>query len=672
MRLSKVRIQNYRSIVDTEEFEVENGKTILVGPNEAGKSAVLQALQQINPPFGVKKFDALRDYPRRNFNDITTGKVDPSNTTVVEAEFSLEGDGDIIPSEWGYCTYTYGRNLDNSAWHKLNGAPSLPTLGSIQKDLTRLCAHLDEQQAVTQESAPPTARLSDELAKITSKLSDSALLASEQASELKAWLIKAIPVINEDNEKEEDRLDRLTAAIELVHKRKEVLSELSSRRPVFVLFNNYFRVRPNIHLRHLARRLETGVLDDDQYDYGNSCLLKLLGFTAKELADLGETNEPPAGDATAMQAYRDQLDKRQYQLNAAEVRLTEEIRKVWVPDRSKGEADNLRLKVDGQYLKVVVQDDLGVEIELDQRSEGFQWLVSFFVVFFAEAQDEHKNAILLLDEPGVSLHALKQKEFRSTISRLSTDNQTIYTTHSPFLVGSNELDLVRVVEMKDRKVGTKVHTSITANDPAALLPLQEALGYDLAQSLFTQKKNFILEGLTDYWYLEGVSGLFAAAGETALDPKIALVPANTAGKVAYFATILHAQDLKVAALLDADSAGDHAAKQEILIHTLGNKRILRTSDYLGSEVVKSEIEDLLRETLVTVGAGQGWNITAEAATQKTRPIVDVFAGKFSDFSKYKLAKAFIRWSRDHGFEDLTRNEKENWGKLITAINAALK
>ena len=121
--------------------------------------------------------------------------------------------------------------------------------------------------------------------------------------------------------------------------------------------------------------------------------------------------------------------------------------------------------------------------------------------FFAETADKHENAILLLDEPGLSLHGLKQREFQSTVSRLAKSNQTLYTTHSPFLVGPGELDLVRVLEMTDRNVGTKVHTQVTANDPAALLPLQEALGYDLAQSLFSQQRNLVLEGLTDCWYM---------------------------------------------------------------------------------------------------------------------------------------------------------------------------
>lgn len=77
MRLIKARVQNYRSIIDSGEFEIENLKTILVGPNEAGKTVLLKALQQLNKPEDVPGFEVLRDYPRSRFNDIDTGKVDP-------------------------------------------------------------------------------------------------------------------------------------------------------------------------------------------------------------------------------------------------------------------------------------------------------------------------------------------------------------------------------------------------------------------------------------------------------------------------------------------------------------------------------------------------------------------------------------------------------------------
>lgn len=144
MRLKKVRVTKYRSIRDTGWFDVENAKTILVGPNEAGKTALLEALQQINPPQGVRRFDPLRDYPRSEFNDITTGKVRPEDVTVVEAHFSLE-DNDIgaMPKEFMQCTYVYGRKLDNKSWHRLDGGHSNTTYGDIRKDLARLCAHID-------------------------------------------------------------------------------------------------------------------------------------------------------------------------------------------------------------------------------------------------------------------------------------------------------------------------------------------------------------------------------------------------------------------------------------------------------------------------------------------------------------------------------------------------
>lgn len=668
MRLNKARIRMYRSIRDTGEFEIEDGKTILVGPNEAGKTVVLQALQQLNKPREIGGFEALRDYPRSEYDDIKRGVVDPANVTVVEGHFKPE-EGDLEGLAKGYegCTYVLGRNLDNSAWHRLDGAPALPTYGALKKDLTRLCAHVDARTPADQP-APSAA-----FAKATNGWTDSTIVDHARAATLRAWLESSLPLIDEANEAEDKRYDSLRAACSVADDHAAALKHLETRVPVFVLFNNYFRVRPRIHLAHLAQRIASNVLDDNQYDYGNVCLLKLLGFTARELADIGNTPQPQAGDAGALKTYKDNLDSRSYQLNAASVKLTTEIVSVWMPNPDRAEADRLRIQADGQYLKVVVEDELGVEIELDQRSEGFQWLVSFFVVFFAEAAGKHKNAILLLDEPGLHLHGLKQRDFRETISRLAAKNQTLYTTHSPFLVGPGELDMVRVVDMTDRKVGTKVHDELSSGDSAALLPLQEALGYDLAQSLFSQTKNLVLEGLTDYWYVEAVAQLLRAAGTADLDEKIALIFANSASKVVYYATILHAHKLKVVALLDSDAAGDQAAQQDTLVHTLGNKKILRTKDSYSGKVAKPEIEDLLRETLIQVALDDlGWDVRATAAAQPARPIVDIFTAEVADFSKYRLAKAFLRWAREHDASDLSVDERSQWTALVGAVNKALK
>lgn len=143
MRLASARIRNYRSIFDTGEFEIEQSKTILVGPNEAGKTAILRALQQINPPKGVKGFEALRDYPRSLYSDISTGKVNPKDVTIVQGTFVLEDrDKADLPLDFHDCTLTVGRTLANEHWCRLNGGPSIPAFGSIKKDLLRLDAHV--------------------------------------------------------------------------------------------------------------------------------------------------------------------------------------------------------------------------------------------------------------------------------------------------------------------------------------------------------------------------------------------------------------------------------------------------------------------------------------------------------------------------------------------------
>ena len=673
MRLKRARIQNYRSIRDTGWLDIDEAKTILVGPNEAGKTAILEALQRVKAPEGVEPFNPLRDYPRKLYNEhIQLGKLQAAAIPVATVEFVLEPeDLEDLPDEYATATYQVTRRLDDSVTQNLEGGPSAMVFtDEVRKDLKRMATYVQGRMEVDGDI---DSSIVGELKEIIGGWHvGKTAIDGERTESLAAWLESVEDLIEECDADEDARHTKLLDYTRMDEDRKAALQTLWERVPVFVYYSDYFRVRPNLHLGHFATRQEQNLLDDDRYDYGNKCLLKLLGFNARELANQGSPTDS-ADNAGAFETYRDPLDERSIQLNAASTRLTSEIRSVWNPDGARPEADTVRVIADGQYLKVVVQDELGVEIEFDQRSAGFQWLVSFFVVFFAEAADSNANAILLLDEPGLSLHGLKQRQFRETVSRLAEDNQTIYTTHSPFLVGPNELDLVRVVEMNDRDVGTKVHTSVLTEDPAALLPLQEALGYDLAQSLFVHQRNLVLEGLTDYWYLEATSELLRDAEIADLNSRISLVPAGNAGKVVYFATILHANRLKVAALLDSDNAGDAAANQETLVHILKNNRILRTRDVCPGEISKPEIEDLLRDTLISVAHARfGVDVAETARDQPSRPIVDIFADEIPDFSKYRLGKAYVKWTEAHDAGDLAEAERDAWKKLIRKINNALK
>lgn len=148
----------------------------------------------------------------------------------------------------------------------------------------------------------------------------------------------------------------------------------------------------------MAQRQDNNQLDDKYFDYGNISLLKFLGYSARELANLGKPNE----SQTDPEAYSRSLDDRFYRLNAASINLSKSIQEIWNPSNKTDEASNLEIVADGQSLKVVVTDLSGAKVELDQRSEGFQWMVSFFIVFESQADNDYKNCILLLDEPAIA------------------------------------------------------------------------------------------------------------------------------------------------------------------------------------------------------------------------------------------------------------------------------
>jgi predicted ATP-dependent endonuclease of OLD family len=147
LKLTKTRIQNYRSIIDIGE--VEDLKTIMVGPNEVGKTVIMRALQQLSKPEDMVGFDALRDYPRSKYNDITSKKVLPEDITVVTGWFKLdEDDKAAIPVGFQDSIYKRYKNIDNEVYHSLENAPFKIFYKDIRNDLTRLIAHLNKQYAI--------------------------------------------------------------------------------------------------------------------------------------------------------------------------------------------------------------------------------------------------------------------------------------------------------------------------------------------------------------------------------------------------------------------------------------------------------------------------------------------------------------------------------------------
>ena len=99
MKLYKIHVKEFKSIWDSNEFEIDR-LACLVGKNEAGKTALLEALYRLNPIVESDgNFDVTNDYPRAEVEDyqqdIDRKKRTPA--TVIKATFKLESPASFRP-----------------------------------------------------------------------------------------------------------------------------------------------------------------------------------------------------------------------------------------------------------------------------------------------------------------------------------------------------------------------------------------------------------------------------------------------------------------------------------------------------------------------------------------------------------------------------------------------
>ena len=87
------------------------------------------------------------------------------------------------------------------------------------------------------------------------------------------------------------------------------------------------------------------------------------------------------------------------------------------------------------YLEFWIKDE-GERLYPKQRSRGVRWFLSFYMELMASANLKDKQMVLLVDEPGVSLHARAQEDVLKVFEDIKDRIQIIYTTHSPHLVRS--------------------------------------------------------------------------------------------------------------------------------------------------------------------------------------------------------------------------------------------
>lgn len=151
-------------------------------------------------------------------------------------------------------------------------------------------------------------------------------------------------------------------------------------------------------------------------------------------------------------------------------------------------------------------------IILSQQSTGFQWAFNFMFGFLYNVGSNfsfNKNIIYVMDEPTAHLSVPARKEFRKFLKEYAHKHNTTFVlaTHDPFLVDTDHLDEIRIVEKKEEDSAIENNFNYSLKNDAsrnsdALDKIKRSFG--VGQHVFhnPQKHRIIfVEGTTDYCYL---------------------------------------------------------------------------------------------------------------------------------------------------------------------------
>ena len=231
-----------------------------------------------------------------------------------------------------------------------------------------------------------------------------------------------------------------------------------------------------------------------------------------------------------------------------------------------------------------------------QRSRGVRWFLSFFLELKATAMDKTKqNKVLLIDEPGVSLHARAQEDVLAVFDDIKERIQIIYTTHSPHLIDVNKLYRILAVQRAiedDMKSETLVLSARTLNTATAdtLSPIYSTMGARLSQQeIIKSFNNVIVKDIATYYFLKAIVAL------TGFKKECYFLPASGADSILMMVNILIGWGLDYIILNfgNQEERGVHEILMKDLFDNkidLANEKMIFMEDYMDAEDLFSTLD----------------------------------------------------------------------------------
>lgn len=556
MQLETAHVTHFRSVEDSEVFQI-GPVTCLVGKNEAGKSALLMALAALNPHAATPAiFDKERDYPRRHL--MQYGQRHPDKDAVA------------ITTTW---------QMDEDELQEIAEAVGV---GVVSNPVT-ICRRYG--QAIEIGTIPNLRAGLDFLyEKFALDESERSVFSSITTSSELIGFLKTFDALTERHKALQAHLAKQGSITDQV----KIL--ILGMLPKFMYFSSYDRMEGAIQLEQAKQLIQGGQITQDAHR-GIRLFTEFLDYAGISVDEIASVSTYETFNA---------------RLQAASNNITDQVLEYWTQNPDLG----VEVKVEtarvgdappfnsGTIARARIYNHLHrVDTPFSERSAGFVWFFSFLVKF-AQVKDEEAPVVLLLDEPGLTLHGKAQADLlRFFKEKLAPHHQIVYSTHSPFMVPADDLSAVRIVEdqieMKGSRrlpIGTKVRDDVLTRDPDTLFPLQGALGYEISQSLFVGKHTLLVEGPGDILYIQALSDALCRRQRVGLDPRWTICPAGGIDKIRPFVGLFAGNELNVAVLSD-QAAGDKRKIDELKrSQVLRAGHLYTVADFLGR--AEADIEDL--------------------------------------------------------------------------------
>jgi predicted ATP-dependent endonuclease of OLD family len=677
MRIKTLRIQNFRSIRDSGTIEFEKDITSFIGKNESGKTNILKCIELFNTD---KKFDLTKDlcrYNQKMKREINKDKIKTSDIEIIRINFDIEEkDKDTTLDTFGEKVklkeIAIYKNLDNSYGFEIPqlkekldslGAHIHDTLflarnkiGEFNEKVQSNTIFKDLNQDLVKQFKTQTSQFSKGEWKIEG--------VDKQFSQFIDFTSQFKDLINSNKELEE----LSNVVTQLFEKLIKLLDGKNSLSSTTEAIKNL--IPPIVYINRFDDRIEDEmpannlITTPDKYKtLINLC--KLVGFDYESLATM-ENQERIE--------HQDECNTKIKGL---------------VTDEWKHEEIEVAINVQKEDIIINVKDPTHKYSRPSERSDGFRWYFSFYINLNAETKDKLKDAIILIDEPSLYLHATGQDDVYRTLKKLSNDNQIIFTTHSPFLIKQEDITKIRLVERLEKNVGTKIKKRFyESKNTDSLAPIRAAIGLSLGDMMFFSRNNVIVEGINDFYFLRGTSNYLKNNDKDGFIDNLAVVPVGGVDKIPIFTPFVENEKFNYIVVLDSDKKGK-AVYENMKEYLEDSKKLISIKQFVKTEKKQIDIEDLFSLDFYINNVNESYeDLFKENGIQniKKEDLKNINGNKITkifgeEFKKKKYSFKSIKFSKTrvakHIFKKLSNEktnkfEKEvkNMASLLLKINAS--